>query len=130
MTQERLFLLDGTALAYRSHFAFARSGLTAVDGRPTGATFGYTMVLRRLLERHPRPTLSLLTGLMLGSTRALWPWKGQYDPKAGELANHFGLLDAGALALCGVVLAALAGGGAVLLLEWVERRAAAGADAG
>ncbi|MDF1798717.1 MAG: DNA polymerase I [Planctomycetota bacterium] len=51
MTQERLFLLDGTALAFRSHFAFARSGLTAVDGRPTGATFGYTMVLRRLLEK-------------------------------------------------------------------------------
>lgn len=85
----------------------------------------FVPVLRRLLARHPRPTLSLLTGLMLGSTRALWPWKGQYDPKAGELANHFGLLDAGPWALCGVIVAALAGGGAVLLLEWVERRAAA-----
>ena len=50
MSRERLFLLDGTALAFRSHFAFARSGLTATDGRPTGATFGYTMVLRKLLE--------------------------------------------------------------------------------
>jgi putative membrane protein len=85
----------------------------------------FVPLLRRLLERHPRPTLSLLTGLMLGSTRALWPWKSQYDPKAGELANHLGLLDAGTLALGGVMLATVAGGGAVLLLEAVERRAAA-----
>ena len=50
-SRDRLFLLDGTALAFRSHFAFARSGLTTSDGRPTGATFGFTMVLRRLLEK-------------------------------------------------------------------------------
>ena len=46
----RIFLLDGSALAYRSHFALARSGLTAPDGRPTGATYGFTMTLRRILE--------------------------------------------------------------------------------
>ena len=47
----RLFLLDGTALAYRSHFALSRSGLTSTDGRPTGATYGFTMTLRRILEQ-------------------------------------------------------------------------------
>ena len=47
----RLFLLDGTALAYRAHFAMARSGLTRPDGRPTGATYGFTMTLRRILEQ-------------------------------------------------------------------------------
>ncbi|MCA9001012.1 MAG: DNA polymerase I [Planctomycetes bacterium] len=46
----RLFLLDGTALAYRSHFALARSGLTTLAGQPIGATFGFTMTLRRILE--------------------------------------------------------------------------------
>ncbi len=46
----RLFLLDGTALAYRSHFALARSGLSTAEGVPTGATYGFTMTLRRLLE--------------------------------------------------------------------------------
>jgi DNA polymerase-1 len=45
----RLFLLDGTALAFRSHFAFARSGLTTAQGQPTGATYGFTMVLRKLI---------------------------------------------------------------------------------
>lgn len=46
----RLFLLDGTALAYRAHFALARSGLTTLAGQPTGATYGFTMTLRRILE--------------------------------------------------------------------------------
>ncbi len=46
----RLFLLDGTALAYRSHFALARSNLARADGTPTGATYGFTMTLRRILE--------------------------------------------------------------------------------
>jgi DNA polymerase-1 len=48
---KRLFLLDGTALAYRSHFALARSGLATTDGIPTGATYGFTMALRRILEQ-------------------------------------------------------------------------------
>jgi DNA polymerase-1 len=47
---KRLFLLDGTALAYRAHFALARSGLTSPEGKPTGATYGFTMTLRRILE--------------------------------------------------------------------------------
>ncbi|MDA1222734.1 MAG: DNA polymerase I [Planctomycetota bacterium] len=50
----RLYLIDGTALAYRSYFAFAttsRGGLTTRDGHPTAATFGFTITLRSLLER-------------------------------------------------------------------------------
>ena len=43
MTAERLYLIDGTALAYRSHFAFAtsaRGGLTTKAGKSTSAIFG------------------------------------------------------------------------------------------
>ena len=47
----RLFLLDGTALAYRSHFALQRSDLTTPDGEPSGAAYGFTMTLRRILEQ-------------------------------------------------------------------------------
>jgi DNA polymerase-1 len=47
----RLFLLDGTALAYRAHFAMAASGLRAPDGTPTGATYGFALTLRRILEQ-------------------------------------------------------------------------------
>jgi len=46
----RLFLLDGTALAYRAHFALSRSGLTDANGNPTGAVYGFTTTLRRILE--------------------------------------------------------------------------------
>lgn len=49
-----LYLIDGTALAYRSYFAFAtssRGGLSRSDGHPTAATFGFTITLRSLLER-------------------------------------------------------------------------------
>ncbi|MGC6486135.1 MAG: DNA polymerase I [Planctomycetota bacterium] len=51
---KRLFLIDGTALAYRSFFAFQGSGrspLTTEDGHPTAATYGFCMTLRALLER-------------------------------------------------------------------------------
>src|ERR1700752_3791129 len=46
----RLFLLDGTALAYRAPFALAGSRLATPEGMPTGATYGFRMTLRRILE--------------------------------------------------------------------------------
>jgi DNA polymerase-1 len=46
----RIFLLDGTALAYRAHFALQRSGLTTPEGKPCGATYGFALTLRRILE--------------------------------------------------------------------------------
>jgi len=35
----------------------------------------FVMLLRWLLANKPRPTLVILSGLMLGSLRALWPWQ-------------------------------------------------------
>ncbi len=48
----RTFLLDGTALAYRAHFAFTGrgDGLTTSAGHPTSATFGFTTTLHSLLR--------------------------------------------------------------------------------
>jgi DNA polymerase-1 len=47
----RLFLVDGTALAYRSHFALQRSGLTTPQGDPCGATYAFAQTLRRLVDQ-------------------------------------------------------------------------------
>jgi len=47
---ETLYLVDGTALAYRSHFAFIRNPLINSKGRDTGATFGYVSGLIRLIR--------------------------------------------------------------------------------
>jgi len=51
---KRLFLIDGTALAYRSFFAFQGTGrmpLATSTGHPTAATYGFCMTLRALIER-------------------------------------------------------------------------------
>ncbi len=48
--RERLFLLDGTALAYRAHFAFLRANLTDKQGNPTGAVHGFVATLLKLIR--------------------------------------------------------------------------------
>jgi DNA polymerase I len=64
---ERVFLLDGSALAYRAHFAFARTPLSNDTGLNTGAIYGYVKTLQRILAAetprmmavifdHPEPT--------------------------------------------------------------------------
>jgi len=47
----RLFLVDGTALAYRAHFALQRQGFNAPDGTPTGATYGFARALHDILDK-------------------------------------------------------------------------------
>jgi len=59
---KRLFLIDGTALAYRSFFAFqgtGRSPLTTEDGHPTAATYGFCMTLRALIEREEPDAIAI-----------------------------------------------------------------------
>ena len=50
-TSRRLFLIDGTAFAFRSFYAI-RTGLTDSKGRPTNAVFGFTRILLKLLREH------------------------------------------------------------------------------
>lgn len=77
----------------------------------------FVPVLRRLLRDHKGATLAALTGLMAGSLRALWPWKANYDPKAGPMTN----IVAGEV-LPWVLVAAVVGALTVLGLAWLERR--------
>lgn len=59
---KRLFLIDGTALAYRSFFAFqgtGRSPLTTEDGQPTAATYGFCTTLRALIEREQPDAIAI-----------------------------------------------------------------------
>ena len=47
-----LYLVDGTSNIFRAFYAIR--GLTSPSGRPTNATFGFTQMLRKLLqEQHP-----------------------------------------------------------------------------
>jgi DNA polymerase I len=47
----RLFLIDGTALAYRSYFAFIRNPLINSKGENTSAIYGFTRTLIDLLAQ-------------------------------------------------------------------------------
>lgn len=51
----KLFLLDGTALAYRAYFAFINSHLKNSEGLATGTIFGFANTIERLLEQE-KPT--------------------------------------------------------------------------
>lgn len=82
-----------------------------------GAAFGlasFVMLLQWLLSHRPRITLVVLTGLMAGSLRALWPWQ---DDERTLMAPQGDLLPAIALAL--------AGAGTILGLIWLEQRLSA-----
>ena len=50
LNQERLFLLDGMALAYRAYFAFISRPLVNSKGMNTSAIYGFTTALMRILE--------------------------------------------------------------------------------
>lgn len=47
----KLFLIDGTALAYRSYFAMINSRLRNSEGLPTGALYGFATALTQILEK-------------------------------------------------------------------------------
>ncbi len=86
-----------------------------------GAMLGlglFVSVLQWLLEHRRRVMLALMTGLMLGSTRALWPW--QADDGAVQAPGP----DAGAVAL--LTLTGVAVVAVVIVLEtaMVRRRLA------
>ncbi len=48
--RERLFLLDGMALAYRSYFAFIKNPLINSKGENTSAIFGFVNFLNKILD--------------------------------------------------------------------------------
>ncbi len=90
----------------------------------TGAIIGlasFVQLLRWLLETHRRTTLLAMTGLMIGSLRALWPW--QEAPGGGE-ADGPGALAAPYDPVAGPLLLALLGGAVVAVLILVEARSA------
>ena len=81
-----------------------------------GAAVGlssFVLLLQWLLSHKPRPTLVVLTGLMAGSLRALWPW--QTDDRTLLAPDDDLLLVLGL---------AVAGAAVVLGLIWLERRLA------
>ncbi|WP_101651002.1 DUF368 domain-containing protein [Brevibacterium ihuae] len=91
----------------------------ALDDRDLGyiAVFGlgalvglasFVRLLKHLLTRHRRLTLLVMTGLMIGSLRALWPWQaasgGDESAPGALLAPYDPVLGPVLLALLGAVV--------------------------
>jgi DNA polymerase-1 len=57
---ERLFLIDGANLAYRSYFAFVNQPLTNSKGLNTSAAFGFTQTLLKLIEEEKPEYLAVV----------------------------------------------------------------------
>src|SRR5438876_6559543 len=53
--EKKLFLLDGMALVYRAHFAFANRPVFTAKGVNTSALFGFTQTLLEILKNQ-QPT--------------------------------------------------------------------------
>lgn len=52
MAQEKLYLLDGMALVYRAYYALFQANLKSLNNEPTGAVYGFTATLIKLMEDH------------------------------------------------------------------------------
>ncbi|MDI6401064.1 DNA polymerase I [Balneolaceae bacterium ANBcel3] len=48
---QRLFLIDGSAMAYRSYFAMMKANLKNSEGVPTGALLGFANTFFKIIER-------------------------------------------------------------------------------
>lgn len=86
----RTFLLDGTALAYRAHFAFTArgDGLTTADGHPTSAIYGFTLTLRSLLQKEAPDCIAVAFDgptAELERTKLYPEYKGTRDKAPDEL---------------------------------------------
>ncbi len=56
----RVFLVDGTALAYRSYFAFIRNPLVNSRGENTSGVFGFASALLRILDQEQPEVLAVV----------------------------------------------------------------------
>ncbi len=49
-TTKKAFLIDGNSQAYQAYYAI-KSGLSAPDGLPTNAIYGFTAMLQKIIRR-------------------------------------------------------------------------------
>ncbi|HOZ46016.1 MAG TPA: DNA polymerase I [Candidatus Hydrogenedentes bacterium] len=91
---DRLFLIDGTAFAFRSFYAI-KSGLTDSRGRPTNAVFGFVRVLLKILRELEPSHIAVVFDAKGKSFRSeLYPeYKAHRRATPPELNAQFPMMD-------------------------------------
>ncbi|HOF41193.1 MAG TPA: DNA polymerase I [Candidatus Hydrogenedentes bacterium] len=90
---ERLFLIDGSAFAYRSFFAIR--GLTDSQGRPTNAVYGFARMLIKLLRENDPAYLAVVFDAPGKTFRdELYPaYKANREETPDDLVAQMPLID-------------------------------------
>ncbi len=88
MAQQRLFLLDGMALAYRAHFAFITNPITNSKGVNTSAIYGFTNTLISIIQGESPTHLAVVFDTSAPTTRhEMYPeYKAQRDAMPEDLS--------------------------------------------
>ena len=94
-SKPRLFLVDGTALAYRSYFAFIRNPLYNSKGQNTSAVYGYTTSLLRLLEKEAPDRIAVVFDSAEPTFRheKFADYKATREKMPDEMAEQLPLID-------------------------------------
>ncbi len=88
----RLFLVDGTALAYRAHYSMVSRPLVNSRGENTSAAYGFTTALLRLLDRQEMDHVVVVFDMMGGGptfrTEMYDEYKAHRDPPPEDLVAN------------------------------------------
>jgi DNA polymerase-1 len=87
--EHTLFLLDGMALVYRAHFAFATNPIRTSAGRNTSAIYGFTNTLLELLTKQQPTHLAVVFDTAAPTARhtAFPAYKAQRDEMPEDLSS-------------------------------------------
>jgi DNA polymerase I len=87
MADKKVLLIDGMALAYRSHFAFIRANLVNNEGISTGSIMGFANTVDKLIEEYEPSHLAVAWDTHAPTFRHDWDerYKAQRPPQPEEL---------------------------------------------
>ena len=89
LRMRRLFLVDGTAFAYRAHYSMVSRPLVNSRGENTSAAYGFTTALLRLLENQDMDHMVVVFDMMGGGptfrTEMYAEYKANRDPPPEDL---------------------------------------------
>lgn len=67
---KEIYLLDAMSMVFRAYHAMYKSGLTTPDGTPSGAIFGFTNILTKLLETQKPENIAVVFDTMAPTFRS------------------------------------------------------------
>ena len=97
----KLFLIDGSALAYRSHFAFINNPLKTSKGEETSALYGFVSTIFRLIEKENPGMLAVVMDAKEKTFRheKYAEYKATREKMPDELASQLPWIEAAMAAL-------------------------------